>query len=185
METRKLKYELGTFEGFNHREQTAIYPNQTGDQVVSWDHNTKGEAEFWPSGDCPDVSLLFQSESYVSGGELLHLDQLLCDLGNDNVETYLRIFHVARNQGICFEQVTFETVEDSSAQFFTGTSFIDLRREAAFDLFELYYPEEYTIWEKSTCDGLIFDEDRFLDSPVFSTHEITIGEIKALIVESN
>lgn len=65
---------------------------------------------------------------------------------------------------------------------FEGTSFLDLRREAAFELFELYYLEEYRVWEKSLCDGLIFDPDRFLDSPTWSVEEIELNGSKALIV---
>jgi hypothetical protein len=56
-----------------------------------------------------------------------------------------------------------------------------LRRQAAHELFELYYPEEYAVWEKSVCDGLIFDIDRFLGSPSFSVEE-AVGDEKALIV---
>jgi len=59
---------------------------------------------------------------------------------------------------------------------------LDLRKEAAFELFELYYPEEYRVWEQSHCDGLIFDPDQFLDSPGFSVEEITLSNRKALIV---
>ena len=73
-------------------------------------------------------------------------------------------------------------VEDHNLHLFLGTSFIDLRREAAFELFELYHPEEFRVWNESTCDGLIFDEDRFLDSPVFFVEEVALGDQKALLV---
>ena len=57
-----------------------------------------------------------------------------------------------------------------------------MRKEAAYELFETFYPDEYRVWEKSTCDGLIFDTDHFLDSPGFSVDEVKLGETKALIV---
>ena len=73
-------------------------------------------------------------------------------------------------------------MEDYSLQIFFGSNFGDVRRAAAYELFELYYPEEYAVWEKSTCDGLIFDVDRFLDSPCFGTEEVRLGEQVALVV---
>ena len=78
--------------------------------------------------------------------------------------------------------LTCDKIEDLPIQIWEGTSFLDLRKEAAFELFELYYPEEYRVWEKSLCDGLIFDRDLFLDSPTFSVEEIEMGSRKALIV---
>jgi len=65
-----------------------------------------------------------------------------------------------------------------------GSNFTDLRQEAAYQLFELFYPDEYKAWEKTTCDGLIFDTDRFLDSPVFSVEEVKLGNEVALLVAS-
>ena len=36
----------------------------------------------------------------------------------------------------------------------------------------------------STCDGLIFDTDRFLDSPAFWVEEVNLGDEVALLVAS-
>jgi len=80
---------------------------------------------------------------------------------------------------------TYEQVEDQPLSIFLGTSFLDLRRQAAFELFELYYPDAYRVWNESLCDGLIFDEDRFLDSPSWHVEELELGDTKALIVASN
>ena len=55
-ENLKIENDLGTFEGFNHRTQEAIYPNVTAQQLVDWDHDGLGEAEFWHSGDNSGVS---------------------------------------------------------------------------------------------------------------------------------
>ena len=78
--------------------------------------------------------------------------------------------------------LTAAEVEDNSLDIFLGSSFTDLRREAAYQLFELFYPDEYRAWEKTTCDGLIFDTDRFLDSPAFSVEEIALADKVALLV---
>ena len=76
-----LKHDLGEFEGFNFRNQTAIYPNLTAREVVDWDHDGEGEAEFWPAGDHSGVAALFSQKSAVSGSELKALDDLLCNWG--------------------------------------------------------------------------------------------------------
>lgn len=58
--------------------------------------------------------------------------------------------------------LTAAEVEDQNLDIFLGSSFPELRTEAAFQLFEVFYPDDYQVWEKSTYDGLIFDTDRFL-----------------------
>ena len=73
-----LKHDLGTFEGFNFRDQAALDRNLTADEVLDWDHDGAGEAEFWPAGDHPGVAALFSQKSAVSGSELKALDDLLC-----------------------------------------------------------------------------------------------------------
>lgn len=175
-------HDLGTFEGFNFRSQSAIQKNLTADEVANWDHDQNGEAEFWPAGDNAGVSLLFSQKSAVTGGDLLALDSLLQELGDDSTGNYLRIYYAVNSLGEELSRLTASKLEDYDLQIFEGTSFLDLRKEAAFELFEQYYPEEYRVWEKSHCDGLIFDTDRFLDSPVWSVDEVAIDGCKALIV---
>ena len=62
--------------------------------------------------------------------------------------------------------LTREAIENLPLDIFVGTNFTDVRRAAAFELFARYYPEEYQVWEKSLCDGLTFDPDHFLASPI-------------------
>ena len=182
--TAALCYDLGTFEGFNFRSQSAILRNLTAEEVVNWDHDEQGEAEFWPAGDNAGVSLLLSRNSAVTGGELLALDSLLQELGDDSTVNYLRIYYAVNSLGEELNRLTASKLEDYALQIFEGTSFLDLRKGAAFELFEQYYPEEYRVWEKSHCDGLIFDPDRFLDSPGWSVDEVTLNGSKALIVVS-
>jgi hypothetical protein len=185
IETNALAHDLGTFEGFSFRHQTAIFPNQNAESVVSWNHDLKGEAEFWPSGDHEGVALVFSGRNSVAGAELIHLDHLLSELGNDSVETYVRLHYLTSFQGESLGDLTAETVDDLCCHIFASTSFLDLRKEAALELFEVYYPEDYAVWEKSRCDGLIFDHDLFLDAPVFHTVEITMGDYRLLMVCPN
>jgi hypothetical protein len=183
--TVALHFDLGTFEGFNFRHQGAIDRVLTAEEVVNWEHDAHGEAEFWPSGDHPGVALLFNHRTAVSGSELQALDTLLLELGDDSDGNFLRIHHAVNCGGYALAALTVEQIEDQPLHVFEGPSFLDLRRQAAFELFELYFPDEYRVWEKSLCDGLIFDEDRFLDSPSWHVEEIELGDTKALIVVSN
>ncbi|MCX6917628.1 MAG: hypothetical protein NT167_32105 [Verrucomicrobia bacterium] len=178
----EIDFDLGTFEGFNFRDQSAIFGNLTAAEVISWDHNEQGEAEFWPAGDRPEVAMLFKSRSTVSGSELHELNRLLNELGGDDACHFLQIHYAINVSGSALSDLTREQVEDYPLQIFFGTSFLDVRREAAYEMFELYYPEEYRVWEKSHCDGLIFDTDWFLDSPVFYTEQIRLGDQVALLV---
>jgi hypothetical protein len=73
-------------------------------------------------------------------------------------------------------------VQDNCLHVFYGTNFTDLRREVAYELFELYYPEAYQAWQASLCDGLIFDGDRFLNSPSLWVEEVKLGAEVVLLV---
>jgi len=181
---QEIYYDLGTFEGFNFRSQSAISRNRTAAEVVAWDHDKEGEAEFWPAGDRPEVLILFRNRSSVTATELIELDELLHKLGGDSTENFLRIHYAVNVCGNDLATLTREEVEDNYVDIYQGTNFTDLRREAAYQLFELFYPDEYRAWEKSTCDGLIFDTDRFLDSPAFAVEEVELGGQVALLVAS-
>lgn len=181
-ENLKIENNLGTFEGFNHRTQEAIHPNVTAQQLVKWDHDGLGEAEFWHSGDNSGVSMILTSNN-VSASDIIALDRLLSELGDD-ILTQAKLIYRINHNGSSLHQIEPREIDDCPASYFIqDLSFVDLRRTAAYELFELYYPEEYRIWEKSTCDGLIFDPDRFLDSPCFSTAEYQIDEERILVVE--
>ena len=180
-----LQFDLGTFEGFNFRQSSAIDRVLTGDEVVNWDHDANGEAEFWPSGDNAGVSMVFKDRSAVTAQELLDLDKVLQELGDDSTFNFLRIHHAVNIHGTYLNQLTGEQVENQNIHVFMGTSFLDLRREAAYELFELYYPEAYAMWEATPCDGLIFDTDVFLDSPSWSVQEVEFSDgQKALVMEA-
>ena len=178
----ELHFDLGTFEGFNFRASSAIQRTLSADEVIAWDHDRKGEAEFWPAGDHAGVALLFRGRNTICASELLSLHRLLQELGGDEIENFLRIYFLVAIRGARLDELTAGDIEDAFLHIFTGTSFLDLRREAAYELFELYYPEEYRVWEKSTCDGLHFDVDRFLDSPTFWVEEVQLGGKVVLLI---
>lgn len=179
------RFNLGSFEGFNFRDQSAIDRELSAEDVIGWDHDRHGEAEFWPAGDQAGVALLFSAQNSVTATELLALDRLLDELGGDSIENFLKLRHTlsVSSKDLC--GLTGAEVEDQNTHIFTGSNFWDLRREAAYELFELYYPEAYDGWEKSQCDGLVFDTDRFLDSPGWSVDEVRFANGVALIVTPN
>lgn len=174
--------DLGTFEGFNFREDSAIEYGLSAHEVIHWAHDRDGEAEFWPAGDHPGVSFVFRGRTSVTGSELRHLSRLLDELQSDEIETFLKIGHALDVGSVGLSDLTADHVEELDCQIFVGSNFTDLRCNTAHELFELYYPGEYAVWEKSHCDGLIFDTDRFLDSPAWSVEEVKIGDKVALIV---
>ncbi len=123
-----LKHDLGTFEGFNFREQAALDRNVTADELVDWDHDGAGEAEFWPAGDHPGVAALFDRRNAVTGSELEALDDLLRHLGHDGTETFLRIRFAVHDRGLDLRTVTPEEVVDVLLYLYRGTNFGDPRR---------------------------------------------------------
>lgn len=174
-------FDLGTFEGFNFREQSAIFPNLTVEEVLTWDHDEKGEAEFWPAGDRPEM-LLIHKGSTITALDITETIRLLEDLGGDSTENFLLLHYALHICGSNLEELTRDDIRDYGIQLFLGNNLTDVRREAAYELFENYYPEEYAVWEKSTCDGLDFDCDHFLDSPAMETVEVRVGNKVALLV---
>ena len=180
--TQWVQSDLGTFEGFNFRTQSAIDHVVTAQEVVAWNHDEQGEAEFWPAGDVPEVALLFQGRSSVTASELLDLDRVLVEMGGDTRDNFLQIHYTLNLCGTALQTLTASDAQDQCLHIFYGDSFLDVRREAAHELFELYFPEAYQAWEKSLCDGLIFDVDRFLDSPSFSVEEVKLGDERVLLV---
>ena len=183
--TPAIRFNLGSFEGFNLRNQSAIERELSAQDVIGWDHDRNGEAEFWPAGDKAGVSLVFGNQNRVTATELLALDRLLGELGGDILENFLKLRHTLGVSTTDLCALTGAEVEDQNVHVFVGPYLRDLRREAAYELFELYYPEAHAAWEKSRCDGLVFDTDRFLDSPGWSVDEVRFANSVALIVTPN
>lgn len=178
----EIHFDLGMFEGFNFRHQSAMDRCLTATEIVAWDHNRQGEAEFWPDGHHAGVTLVFKDQGAVTASELLRLDRLLECMGTDALVNFVSIYYAVRVRGADLCELTTADLDDNSIYVFTGDCFYDLRKDAAHDLFELFYPEAYKLWDAHPCDGLMFDADCFLDSPQFYVEEIDLGEIKCVIV---
>lgn len=172
---------FGTFEGFNFRSQSAIEKRLTAQDVIQWNHDRDGEAEFWPSGDSNGVRLLWNGAN-ITASDILTLVALLETMGGDDDESFLQIYSAINVLGNTLTDLSAEKVESLSIMVFRGTNFYDVRKEAAFHLFEMFYPELFKIWDETPCDGLRFDTDDFLDSPSWWTDEVQFGEEAVLLV---
>jgi len=180
--TKTLRFDLGTFEGFNFRDQSAIERTLSGQEVVRWDHDQEGEAEFWPSGDHAGVATVFKGRTSIRGEELLDLDRVLSELHSDDVEQFLRIFSAVHIHGRELAELTAEQLDELNLHIFRGSRFRDVRRAAAYELFELCYPEAYRVWQSSHCDGLSFNPEDFLDSRCWSVHDVRLHDGVAVLV---
>jgi hypothetical protein len=173
---------LGTFEGLIFREPRAIERTLTAKDVIAWKHAADGEAVFWPSGDCPAMSLLFEDSATVTGRELAHIVDLLDAVGGDAEEMLLRLHVLMNLKRRELETVETSDIEDMNVHLFRGNCFRDVRKAAAFELFEVYFPELYAAWEKTPMDGLWFETDDFLDSTLWLTAEMDLGQTKVVMV---
>jgi hypothetical protein len=177
-----LHYDLGTFEGFSFLQQCAIPKTLTAEEVVEWDETKPGEAEFWPAGDNRGISLIFKNKSAVTAVDLCVADVLLDALGGDSDENYLKIYYAVCVCGLAFASLNAAKIEEETLHIYFGNSFHEMRKKAAYELFEVYWPELYKMYGGSNCDGLLFDPRRFLDSPSFYTEELRFGKVGAALL---
>src|SRR4249920_2015090 len=107
---RELRFDFGRFEGFNFRTQSAIERLLTAEEIIAWDHDAQGEAEFWPAGDRPELALLV-----VRG---------------DTAAAFLKIHYAVNIAGADLASLTPDRIEDMNLHLFFGSNFTDLRKEA-------------------------------------------------------
>lgn len=170
--------DLGFFEGFNFKTQSAICKQLTADDVINWNHDRQGEAEFWPEGSNVFVKQLLTCEN-CTAGDLVEIDRIFSELGGNEYElckaVYLKSMH-----GEDLEHITRETIDDACLYVYGPNYFSDLEKEAAWDLFENLYPDAYKLAESYSVPGLTFDEEQFLSS--FTTLEIRTEQYRGYLV---
>lgn len=169
--------ELGMFEGFNFRSQSAIERLLTAEDVLNWDHDAEGEAEFWPDGSNPFVQKLLPGTA-CTAAELREVARIFEELENSPHDLVKAIY--LRDQGESLEEIGRQSIDDSFLYVFGPGAFIDLEREAAYELFETFWPDTYKIWEGSSVPGLSFDTEDFIAQ--FPTLELRLPEGGYLIV---
>lgn len=173
---------LGTFEGFSFRRQAALERTLTAAEVVAWNHDAQGEAEFWPAGDHAGAALVFRRRNAVTAADLAHLAAVLDAAPWEETETCLRVHFAVSVLGADLERLTVEHLEEMNVMVFAGDNVHDVRRDAGFDLFELHHPELFRLWDATPLDGLRFDWDDFLDSPVWTVEEVSLDGRAFLLV---
>ena len=112
------------------------------------------------------------------------LDELLKALGGDSDENFLKIYSVESYSGTALPDLDAATIEDEPLQIFYGDHAYEVRKAAAYELFELYYPELYKMYDECNCDGLKFDIEAFLSMPCFCVEEVKFGNRAVLLVSS-
>ena len=177
--TSTLTY-LGTFEGFNFRTQSAIMRRQTAEDVVNWDHDADGEAEFWPSGDTPLVSGIFHQK--IKASDLTALNDLLIALDGDFECNMLRIQFAIRALGADLHSLTASELDEKRPVIYYGDNQFDVRIFAACELFEAHFPELYKARMQDRHGILIFDWYKFIHLPKWITYELSLRDRKLLMV---
>ena len=173
----EIENDLGEFEGFNFKTQSAIFPNHTAQEVVDWDHDGQGEAEFWPEGSNEFVRLL--ADGSCSCFDIIEIDRIFSELDN-NEQDLIKAVYLKQNNGLSLKDITREAVDDACLYVYGPGYFSDLRRDAAWDLFENFYPEAYKLCESCSVPGVEFDEQDFLSS--FSTLELKTQDYQGYLV---
>jgi len=169
----KLGKLLGSFKGFNFRTNSEMEEKLTAEDVVNWDKELCGEAWFWPSGDSPQASVLWEKR-YVTAGQILALEGLVRD-GEEN-DTLLRVQFMATVFDRPIEAITEEEVQGTKIFLFRSTSMLAARKEAAIALFERYFPRFFKVWKRDPCDVLTFQVDQMLEQPHWIVEEHQWGE---------
>ena len=77
------------------------------------------------------------------------------------------------------------TLEDQQPMFFHADTLIDARKDAAFELFETFWPDLFKAWDEAATEFLRFEWDDLLDSSMWTTLEVKVGDKAILMVTPN
>lgn len=168
---RPNEYDIGKFEGFNFREQSAIEHILTAQEVLDWDHDRDGEAEFWPHGCNPFTSYLLPGNA-CSDSDVREVVRIFHETEGRPEELAKAIY--LRDNGTSLEDITSEAINDSCLHVYGPGWFHDLNKQAAYELFELFWPDAYKCWEENSIPGLSFDREDFLES--FPTLQLNLPD---------
>ena len=184
--------DLGTFDGYNLEHDKAII-NLSAADLIYYDHDLKGETEFWPAGDCWGVALIFKglnNGGHCAWNEVLCLQRLLQDMGGDTITNYALIYHALHFNGEKLHGYTFLTADkilDCNLTVIIGENnetIQELESRAAYDILETYHPDIFKMLN-NPIDGLSFDASRFLHSGTFGISQIKLENQHILIIETH
>ena len=116
---------FGTFEGFNHRDQSAIEAVLTADEVVAGNHDDRGEAEIWPSADAPTLTEIVTR--HVTVPELLTVRRRVAEVGVVGEIVLLRFQFACNVLGEHLRELTMDALDDQQPSIFFGRNRWDAR----------------------------------------------------------
>lgn len=174
----EIASDLGSFEGFNFRTQSAIPQILTAQQVIDWDHDANGEAEFWPHGDNGFVRAFVSGN--VTADELLELDRIFTEL-KDNEHEIAKAYYLKSCHGSELKDIDRQAIDNACLYVFGPGWRCDLEKEAAYELFEMFWPEAYKQWEANTVPGLQFDAEAFLNHFPHADIKLSEGNVYLIV----
>jgi hypothetical protein len=103
-----IRYDFGTFDGQCWPMECFVLDEPVPvSEILDWNEIDRGEAAFWPTGDRPEMTLLFEEHGWhASKQTLLALSALFDGLGGDTTENFLRVRHAWVTLGICLSALT-------------------------------------------------------------------------------
>jgi hypothetical protein len=178
-----ISAHLGTFDAYNCRTHEQL-KKLSVKEVVTWDHHKDGITLFKPSGDRPEVALVFSGNRSVTAKQLTDLCQLLQALDGTPAQNLLLIYLALKTSNLSLGALDADTIRRKfcQAEFFHGTQIQAVRKFAAHVLFERSFPKEHWTWDNLFGQGLRLNVDRFLAPPAFSVHEIEMRKKVVLVV---
>ena len=180
--TTRLRFELGTFAGYNLSHPVAMRRRLTAQEVVDLEHEVEDTAEFRPAGDRFEIRLIFGAGNPVSVAQLRSLDRVLQELGGDSIRNFLHLHSAIDDFNVDLATATARDIEHPDRHLFIGDDFFDLRDEAADALLAYYWPEGHRAAQSSHTAGLFSDSGRVLQWMMCTVEEVDLGDQLALIV---
>ena len=136
-----ILFDFGTFEGRHWpTECVQLDGSLPARDVVEWDEIDRGEAEFWPTGDKPELVLVFSEESPARAKDLVALSGLLKGLGGDSLENYLLIRHAMETTGLGIRRLTPELLNAFFVHIVVGHAMDEVHVRAGEALQAHFFP---------------------------------------------
>jgi len=136
-----FKCDLGNFSGRIWHESGNLSREFSPEEVLEWNQDHDGFAEFYPSGDHEGVSLVFREKASVSTADLVELDHLIDGLRYPPKISCLLIHHLMHKHKVDVANLDCSDIEDSEAVIATGRTFFEAEQMATAKLYD-HFPEE-------------------------------------------
>jgi hypothetical protein len=177
----RIRYDFGTFDGGCWpTEYLDLWQLVTASEILSWREDKYGEAVFWPTGDKPEMTLLFDEESrkIERHGQLLALVKLLDHLGGDAAENYLRIRHAMNWLEVDICELPKRVLDVLQVHIFVGTELAKVEEQAVAELAVRYRDIG---WDGPATEAGVF-LDKYRNDPAWGLETVTFGDKVAVLV---